>query len=166
MYIVGTVQNPLPYSVVFHSGALACPALLNSGQENFNKEQKSYSVGWLDVTSTHEPTMQHSDPHTMSTKHSDYCDNFDPLTFYCDTSTHYWYVQVTNVQPPPLKVGYYATVLGHPLYYLPGLWHEVHFASKAKWECFVTCHWSPPGGLLACLAGMDKMSQSLLFMLH
>ncbi len=47
---------------------------------------------YLDVTPTHESTMRHFDPHTMSTKTSDLCDNLllrhsNPVTFYyCDTS--------------------------------------------------------------------------------
>jgi hypothetical protein len=47
----------------------------------------------LDVTSTHKPTMRHSDPHHMSTQHFVHCDNFllrhfDHLTFfYCDIPT-------------------------------------------------------------------------------
>ncbi len=60
----------------------------------------------LALVPTHKPTTGHSDPQeTEWTFH--HCDNlllwhFHPVTFYyCDTSSPIWYVQVSNVYPPP-----------------------------------------------------------------
>ncbi len=55
----------------------------------------------LDVTSTHKPTMWHSDPHHTSTQHFVHCDNFllrhfDHVTFfYCDIPTLWQFSTVT-----------------------------------------------------------------------
>jgi hypothetical protein len=59
----------------------------------------------LDVTSTHEPTMWHSNLHEKFTEHYHHCDNlllwhFDPVSFYyCNNSPPIRYFQVTNVRP-------------------------------------------------------------------
>jgi hypothetical protein len=87
--------------------------------------------------------------------------HFVSVTFYyCDLLTLcgmsrklMWYVQEADVYPDS-KVDVMSLFLGHPpCFFLPGLWHDIHFFSEAKCGCFVTCHQGTPGSVLACLAG-------------
>jgi hypothetical protein len=66
----------------------------------------SYTSRCLDVTSTHKPTMLHSNPHETPTKFFVHCNNllllhFDPVTiFYCDIPTQSGWTFC-----PPQKMG-------------------------------------------------------------
>jgi hypothetical protein len=83
----------------------------------------------------------------------------DPVTFYyCDTlPPPIRYIQVTNVHPP-LKVGYFVTVIGHS-HFFPGLWQDIHFGSKAKCGHYVTGHGDHLEAFDLVSRGVDKMSQ-------